>query len=76
MKSSHWPWFAFSKFVARRRRRFTRKANPQVPWSQIARTRDRLIHGYFNVDLDIVWQIASADMPSLVRELKLILQAP
>jgi uncharacterized protein with HEPN domain len=53
-----------------------RKANPHVPWSQIARTRDRLIHGYFNGDLDIVWQIVTVDMPPLARDLKAILQAP
>ena len=38
-------------------------AKLQVPWSQIGRTRDRLIHGYFNVDMDIVWQIVVADIP-------------
>jgi uncharacterized protein with HEPN domain len=43
---------------------------PQIPWRQIAGTRDRLIHGYFDVDLDIVWKIVSTDLPSLVRELE------
>ena len=32
-------------------------ANPEVPWREIASTRNRLIHGYFAVDLDIVWAI-------------------
>jgi len=54
----------------------TRNANPHVPWSHIGRTRDRLIHGYFNVDLDIVWEIVSTDIPPLVRDLKIILAAP
>jgi uncharacterized protein with HEPN domain len=54
----------------------TRDANPHVPWSQIARTRDRLIHGYFNVDLDIVWQIVTTDMPPLVKDLKAMLPTP
>jgi uncharacterized protein with HEPN domain len=49
-----------------------RASHPHVPWSTIGRTRDRLIHGYFNVDLDIVWQIASGDIPSLVVELQKI----
>jgi uncharacterized protein with HEPN domain len=32
----------------------TREAHPEVPWRQIAATRDRVIHGYFTVDLEIV----------------------
>lgn len=32
-----------------------RLSSPRMPWKQIAGTRDRLIHGYFDVDLDIVW---------------------
>lgn len=43
----------------------TRQANPEVPWSKICGTRDRLIHGYFSVDLDIIWDIVQADLPSL-----------
>ena len=54
----------------------TRTANPKVPWSLISRTRDRLIHGYFSVDLDIVWQIVTDDMPPLVTELERILAPP
>lgn len=47
-----------------------RQAHPSVPWRQIAGARDRLIHGYFDVDLDIVWKIVSADLPSLVNQLE------
>ena len=43
---------------------------PVIPWRQIAGTRDRLIHGYFDVDLDIVWKIASTDLPDLVAKLE------
>jgi len=31
-----------------------RERHPEIPWAEIAGTRDRLIHGYFDVDLDIV----------------------
>jgi uncharacterized protein with HEPN domain len=47
-----------------------RKDYPDIPWRQIAGTRDRLIHGYFDVDLDIVWQIISTDLPVLVVQLE------
>jgi len=47
--------------------------NPQIPWKQIAGTRDRLIHGYFDVDLDIIWNIVNRDLPPLIEELEKIL---
>lgn len=39
---------------------------PQVPWRSIAGTRDRLVHAYFDVDLDLLWQIVAVDLPPLV----------
>jgi len=41
-----------------------------IPWRQIAGTRDRLIHGYFDIDLDVVWKIVSIDLPLLVPQLE------
>lgn len=46
---------------------------PSIQWRQIAGTRDRLIHGYFDVDLNIVWKIVSDDLPPLVAQLAQIL---
>ena len=43
---------------------------PELPWSQMSATRDRLIHGYFSVDLDIVWQIVRHDLPPVVAALE------
>ena len=34
----------------------TRARLPSIPWSDAARTRDRLIHHYFDIDLDLLWQ--------------------
>ncbi len=36
-----------------------------IPWKEIVGTRDRLIHGYFGVNIDIVWRIATVDIPKL-----------
>ena len=41
----------------------------QIPWSQLISLRNRLIHGYDQVDFDILWQILTQDLPPLVAEL-------
>ncbi len=51
-----------------------REKYPDIPWRQIAGTRDRLIHGYFDVDMDIVWQIVTGDLPALVAGLEQLLR--
>lgn len=47
---------------------------PEIPWHQIASTRNRLIHGYFDVDLTIVYQIITQDLPPLITQLKSLLK--
>ena len=42
---------------------------PAIPWPLIIGLRNRLIHGYDNVDHDIVWQIVTTDIPALHAEL-------
>jgi len=46
---------------------------PGIPWRQITGARNRLIHGYFDVDLDIVWAILQDDLPPLIVQLEQIL---
>lgn len=53
----------------------TTGANPHVPWRQIAGTRDRIIHRYFEVDPDIIWDIVIHDLPPLLGQLEQILTA-
>ena len=43
---------------------------PEVPWPQIVSLRNRLIHGYDEVDFDILWQIVAHDLPRLVEALE------
>jgi uncharacterized protein with HEPN domain len=39
------------------------KANPSIPWDDIIGMRNRLVHGYFDVNLDVVWETISNDVP-------------
>ncbi len=47
-----------------------------VPWRLIARTRDRLIHAYFAVNLDAVWAMVEQDLPPLRRQVEQLLATP
>ena len=46
---------------------------PEIPWPQIVGLRNRLIHGYDAVDMDILWQIIEYDLPPLITALEKIL---
>ena len=43
--------------------------HPEVPWRQIIATRNRVVHGYFEVDLDILWDVAIIDVPELATRI-------
>ena len=45
---------------------------PHIPWWQVVNLRNRLIHGYYEVDFDILWQIVVQDLPPLIAELEKI----
>ncbi|MHB8767376.1 MAG: HepT-like ribonuclease domain-containing protein [Deferrisomatales bacterium] len=49
---------------------------PSIPWPEIVSLRNRLIHGYDQVDFDILWEIVRRDLPHLVREPEASLPAP
>jgi uncharacterized protein with HEPN domain len=52
-----------------------RQAHPGIPWGEIVGLRNRLIHGYDKVDLDVLWQIVQTDLPPLIADLKRVLRS-
>lgn len=42
----------------------------KIPWRQIIGMRNRIIHAYFDIDLDIVWQVITQDLGSLLIEVE------
>lgn len=52
-----------------------RAANAGIPWPDIVGLRNRLVHGYDEVDFDILWDIIEIDLPPLVSRLRMILNS-
>lgn len=51
----------------------TRALASEIPWRQIVATRNRLIHGYFDVDPEIVWRTATVEVGELLPKLNALL---
>ncbi len=51
----------------------TRSAYPDLPWREMAGMRNRIIHAYFDIDLDRVWDTVTDDLPALGSRLRAIL---
>jgi uncharacterized protein with HEPN domain len=52
----------------------TRSAHPEIPWKDIPGMRDRVVHDYFGVSLDIVWDVVKNHVPPLREKLRLVLE--
>jgi uncharacterized protein with HEPN domain len=46
------------------------QAHTDIPWAGIIGLRNRLIHGYTDVDLDVLWKILHDDLPPLIEQIK------
>lgn len=45
------------------------QANAQIPWQSMRGMRNRMAHGYFDINLDLVWATVQQDLPELTRRL-------
>ena len=51
-----------------------KQAHPEVDWIAAAHTRNRLVHGYFDVDLELIWATVERDIPGLRKQIAAILE--
>lgn len=66
MKCWRWRYSAFLEVIGEAARFVPDEVeanHPEIQWRAIAATRNRLIYGYFSVDLNIVWSIVHNDLP-------------
>ncbi len=54
--------------------REVQERHSKIPWAEITGMRNRLVHGYGAIDLDIVWSIITTDLPPLVDALERMLE--
>jgi uncharacterized protein with HEPN domain len=52
-----------------------RKRNPAVPWQQIVAVRHRIVHAYFDLDWQILWNVAVGDIPQVREQVSRILES-
>jgi len=50
-----------------------RDAHPEIPWSRIVGMRNVLVHDYFGIDTDVVWEAVQKDVPRLREQIEAII---
>ena len=48
----------------------TREAYAGMPWREIIGLRNRIVHAYFDIDIEVVWKIVHEDLPPLIARLE------
>lgn len=51
-----------------------RSRAPDIPWSKIIGMRNILVHSYFDIDIDIVWNVVQRDLPELKPKIEALLK--
>jgi uncharacterized protein with HEPN domain len=49
------------------------QAHPEVPWQSMRGIRNRMVHGYFDINLDVVWDTVQQDLPLLKQQVEALL---
>jgi uncharacterized protein with HEPN domain len=52
-----------------------KKQHPDIPWREMAGMRDRIIHGYFTIDYEVIWHVIQEDIPLLEPQIRDICDA-
>lgn len=50
----------------------TRAAYPHLPWREMVGMRNRIVHGYFQVDLDVIWNVVQHELAPVIASLRTI----
>ncbi|XAH25837.1 DUF86 domain-containing protein [Xylophilus sp. GW821-FHT01B05] len=50
------------------------QAHPEVPWRSMRGMRNRIAHGYFDINLEVVWETVQAALPALLKQLPAVRQ--
>jgi uncharacterized protein with HEPN domain len=51
----------------------TRSSLPEIPWQDIIGMRHRLVHAYFDINLDVLWRTVTDDLPPLIAALRRVI---
>lgn len=51
------------------------QAHTEVPWRSMRNMRNRMAHGYFDINLDVVWETTREWLPALLKQLPAVIQA-
>jgi uncharacterized protein with HEPN domain len=54
--------------------RSTKAAHPEIPWTNVVGMRHRLVHGYFQIDDDVVWKTVTGELRPLLAAIERLLE--